>query len=413
MDNYQEEQKITYTKCNHLFHKKCIETWRISAASLTELDYRQGKNNFVATCPTCRNKLTQDMLETSIRQVRLISPTKIISYQLNMLIKKLSPLSTFIDEYTAVNSKDPEDFCNKSTYINILKLNHTILNIIGQHKNYSVHSLYLVDKILHLVDRIDHTRPLYIKLHEELSKLSDQIASHIIDNIEYIEIFLKYTFLTEQAITIIINHYIFEKKFAKAEELIKNNNVSNCIEINTLKDELLANININNQTNVKSILSLINSINHKTEKYKNIQLMLRFVLNLIAEDGSYNIEFIDIFLEYKIITKKALTAVMRFSIHDMDLYKSLHLQEVYNIDLDFIMLELVMLENIKNDNKYNILQILHIICNINRENVEHQKIQQMLDNIINKIILDHKKLNTVHLLQKHLQIFKDYSAKKH
>jgi hypothetical protein len=72
------------------------------------------------------------------------------------------------------------------------------------------------------------------------------------------------------------------------------------------------------------------------------------------------------------------------------------------------MLELVMLENIKSNNKYNIMQILHIICDINRKDVEHKKIQQMLYNVINKIVLDCKNLSIINILQKYLQDFKDH-----
>ena len=98
---------------------------------------------------------------------------------------------------------------------------------------------------------------------------------------------------------------------------------------------------------------------------------------------------------------------MRFSINDMDLYRTIYLQEAYNIDIDFRLLEIVMLENINNNNMYNMMQVLDIICDINRENVEYEKINQMLDNIINKIVVDHKKINFVNILQKRLQIFKD------
>ncbi len=102
-----------------------------------------------------------------------------------------------------------------------------------------------------------------------------------------------------------------------------------------------------------------------------------------------------------------MTAIMRFSINDMDLYRTIYLQEAYNIDIDFRLLEIVMLENINNNNMYNMMQVLDIICDINRENVEYEKINQMLDNIINKIVVDHKKINFVNILQKRLQIFKD------
>jgi hypothetical protein len=91
----------------------------------------------------------------------------------------------------------------------------------------------------------------------------------------------------------------------------------------------------------------------------------------------------------------------------MDLYRTIYLQEAYNIDIDFRLLEIVMLENINNNNMYNMMQVLDIICDINRENVEYEKINQMLDNIINKIVVDHKKINFVNILQKRLQIFKD------
>jgi tetrahydromethanopterin S-methyltransferase subunit F len=514
LENYQKEQKIIYTKCNHLFHKKCIEPWKVSNIELKRLDNPQNNNNVVADCPTCRNALATNMKEISVRKVKLISADEVIIYQLNTLIQNFLLKNTFIAEQKMSNYTAIEYYINRSKkVINVPSLNRLILNIIENHKNYSAHSLILVNKILNLVDKIDYKSQLYITLNNHLSKLSNKIASNIVDNIEYIEFFFKYNIITEHAITLMITHYICEKKFtevealiknnnithcievdalkkellanitisnktnvrailalinsidhksekykkiqamlrfvlnliakdesyniefidifleheiitqealtammkfyicekkfAKAEMLIKNNNASDCIEVDVLKDELLANININNLINVKHILALTNRIEHKSEKYKKIQAMLRFVLNLIAKDESYNIEFIDIFLEHEIITQEALTAIMRFSINDMDLYRTIYLQEAYNIDIDFRLLEIVMLENINNNNMYNMMQVLDIICDINRENVEYEKINQMLDNIINKIVVDHKKINFVNILQKRLQIFKD------
>jgi tetrahydromethanopterin S-methyltransferase subunit F len=408
LENYQKEQKIIYTKCNHLFHKKCIEPWKVSNIELKRLDNPQNNNNVVADCPTCRNALATNMKEISVRKVKLISADEVIIYQLNTLIQNFLLKNTFIAEQKMSNYTAIEYYINRSKkVINVPSLNRLILNIIENHKNYSAHSLILVNKILNLVDKIDYKSQLYITLNNHLSKLSNKIASNIVDNIEYIEFFFKYNIITEHAITLMITHYICEKKFTEVEALIKNNNITHCIEVDALKKELLANITISNKTNVRAILALINSIDHKSEKYKKIQAMLRFVLNLIAKDESYNIEFIDIFLEHEIITQEALTAIMRFSINDMDLYRTIYLQEAYNIDIDFRLLEIVMLENINNNNMYNMMQVLDIICDINRENVEYEKINQMLDNIINKIVVDHKKINFVNILQKRLQIFKD------
>lgn len=54
---------ITVTKCNHVFHKKCLKKWT---------------TNFNTTCPLCRAQIVPKQDVKTIEEQAFIIPTKYI-----------------------------------------------------------------------------------------------------------------------------------------------------------------------------------------------------------------------------------------------------------------------------------------------------------------------------------------------